>query len=71
MPTITNNPKLAGAVAGRKEFFGDFNRYAIFPVHTRFDLVQWFVSDAETPDELGLSSIIRQSYSKTDAVQDL
>lgn len=74
--TITNNPQQAGQVAGRKEFFGEpgesRNRYAIYPVHTRFDAVQWFVADAEVIDELtGFASVIRQAPTKAAAMAGL
>ena len=42
-----NKPELNGSPAAPKEYFGDWNRYAIAPVHTRFDAVMWFVWDAE------------------------
>ena len=45
---IQNNPQLAGQIAGKKEMIGGFQRYAVYPVHTRFANVQWFVADAET-----------------------
>lgn len=34
---INNNPNQAGQLAGRKELFGDYKRYAVAPVHTRCD----------------------------------
>lgn len=62
MKEVINNPKLAGFLATKREFFGEFNRYAIAAINTRGDNVQWFVWDAEKIDELtGLPSVIRQS----------
>lgn len=68
-----NNPALAGQMASRRKFlFGYGSRYALYAVHTRFDAVQWFVADAEVPDELtGLPSIIRQEASPEEAMRGL
>ena len=66
---ITNNPVLKGSMAKRKMLFGDCSRYAVAPVHTRFDAVQWFVWDADNMDALtGKPSIIRQADSLADAM---
>lgn len=69
--TIKNNPAKAGQVAGPKSLFGDFHRFACIPVHTRFDAVSWFVLDAETIDELGLPTVIRQEPTKELAMEGL
>ncbi len=55
-----NDPTRKGELAARKQMFGDCSRYAVAPVHTRFDAVQWFVWDAETncPDT-GRPEVIR------------
>ncbi len=68
-----NNPDKKGQLAARKRFFGDHSRYAVAPVHTRFDAVQWFVWDAENPwlDETGLPSVIRQASSLEEAINGL
>ena len=50
MKPITNDPSKAGQLADAKHVFGPRNRYAIAPVHSRFDSVGWFVWDAEKPD---------------------
>jgi hypothetical protein len=55
--TITNNPALVGKRAGKATFYGPFKRFAIYPIHTRFDAVAWVVSDAETTAEDGLPEI--------------
>jgi len=60
---VRNNKRLAGQLAGKKEFFGKHNRFAIAPVHTRFDKVDWFCWDAEKLDEFGLPEVIGQKDS--------
>ena len=67
----TNNPNLKGSFAGPKVLFGDFSRYAVAPVHTRFDAVEWFVWDAHRLDDAGLPEVIRQAESFGDAVLGL
>lgn len=119
MKAIANNKNLAGQQADKKEFFGKFKRYAIAPVHTRFDIngnnillasimlslsfdllrrngnicwswylvysptlivlailafcfsVMWFVWDAQVVDDLGYATVIRQSWSKEEALKGL
>lgn len=68
--TVRNNPALAGQPATRKQpVKGDW-RFAIAPVHTRFDAVEWFVWDAEQPDPLtGLPRVIRQCATFEEAVE--
>ena len=69
---IKNNPNLAGQRANKKELFGQFNRYAVYAIHTRFNCVEWIVTDAEKMDELtGLPSIIRQADTREKAIQGL
>ena len=69
---MRNNPTKAGQLAGRKEVFGDRSRYAVAPVHTRFDSIAWFVWDSETTDPVtGELSVIRQSASRQDAMAEL
>jgi hypothetical protein len=43
-----NDPTRAGQDASKRQYFGEFGRYAVFAVHTRFDAVCWFVTDAES-----------------------
>jgi len=69
--TPTNNPNHAGALAAYKELFGDCNRFAIAPVHTRFDAVCWFVWDAHRPDKHGHATIIRQADTRDEALRNL
>ena len=56
MPTlsIVNNPALKGKRAGKTRFYGPHSRFALYPIHTRFERVAWVVADAETPDSSGL-----------------
>lgn len=69
--SLQNDPTRKGQLAARKETFGPFHRYAVAPVHTRFDELQWFVWDAEVPDEEGRPSVIRQEFSREAAVEGL
>jgi len=69
MKEIKNLPNLAGSLAARKELFGEWKRYAVYPVHTRFDAVQWFVADAFALDEAGMPEIIRQAATKEEAMK--
>ncbi|GIX10355.1 hypothetical protein [Elioraea sp.] len=55
--TIINNPALKGRRAGKANFYGPHKRFALYPIHTRFDAVAWVVSDAETVDTDGLPEI--------------
>lgn len=45
-PTIANDPSRKGQLAAPKQTFGEFRRYAVAPLHTRFDAITWFVWDA-------------------------
>jgi hypothetical protein len=69
--TITNDPRRAGQTAERQELIGHWGRYAVAPVHTRFTAVSWFVWDADTPDEDGHPSVIRQANTRAEAVAGL
>ena len=68
-----NDASKLGQLAARKRLFGPHSRYAVAPVHTRFDAVEWFVWDAEHPwkDASGLPSIIRQAATLEDALHGL
>ena len=68
---IINNPAIAGHLASKKELFGEFNRFAVAAVHTRFDLVQWFVWDSEKLDEYDMVAVIRQEPTKEAAMAGL
>jgi hypothetical protein len=67
----TNNPALRGKLADRKRLFGGYSRYAVAPVHTRFEAVQWFVWDAEAMDAEGVPSVIRQEATLQEALHGL
>lgn len=67
-----NNPALKGQPAARKQRFGARGRYAIWPVHTRFDAIEWFVSDAEHElSDMNHAEIIRQESTFAAAMHDL
>jgi hypothetical protein len=66
-----NQPTWAGRRASLKTLFGHNSRFALFAVHTRFDAVQWFVTDAEKPDADGTPSVVRQEVSPRLAVKGL
>lgn len=67
-----NKPDLCGQLAARKVLFGDYSRYAVAPIHTRFDAVEWFVWDAEHPwINNGTPHVIRQSTTLEEAIYGL
>jgi len=67
-----NDPSRSGKLASRRFHFGEFNRFALFAVHTRFDKVTWMVTDAEQIDEAtGFAKIIRQSDSASEAMSSM
>lgn len=67
-----NNPSAAGNLASEKVRFGEFGRFAVFAVHTRFDAVQWLVADAEVTDETtGFAAVVRQCETFEEAVRGL
>ena len=68
---MTNDARRAGQVAGGEEVFGEFSRFKVFAVHTRFDAVQWFVTDAEKVDDAGLPAVIRQESTREAALLGL
>jgi hypothetical protein len=70
---LTNDPTRKGQLAAPKRLFGDYHRYAVAPVHTRFDAVEWFVWDAGSypaPDD-STPAVIRQASSEAEAVKGL
>lgn len=69
--SIKNDPSKAGKRARKIETFGEFSRFAIYPIHTRFEAVCWIVLDALIVDEFGLASVIRQASSKESALEGL
>jgi hypothetical protein len=68
---IVNNPLKKGELAAPKKLFGDDSRYAIAPIHTRFDEVSWFVWDAELLNQHGKAEVIRQSETMEEALNGL
>jgi len=69
---ILNDPRKAGQMATRKELFGEFNRYAVFAVHTRGEQVCWFVTNAERIDDVtGGPAVIRQAETREMAMAGL
>lgn len=69
---IKNNPFLKGQLASKKQLFGENNRYAVAPVHTRFSNVEWFVWDAEHKlSTLNKAEVIRQSENFNEAIKGL
>jgi hypothetical protein len=71
-PVATNEIAKAGQMAARRKFLFDGNRYALFPVHSRFGAIEWFVADAESLDPVtGLPEIIRQEPTAEKAVEGL
>lgn len=70
-PNPVNNPTLRGQKAGEVETIGANNRYDLFPVHTRFDAVAWFIEDRETLDAYGLAEVVVQADSRREALDTL
>ena len=67
-----NNPSLKGSLAAKKQFFGEGRRYAVAPVHTRFDAVEWFVWDAEhSLSDMSHAEVIRQEATLEEALRGL
>ena len=66
---IKNDPAKSGRIAGKAEFFGNNNRYRIFPVHTPGRYVIWEVADADEPEEASkLASIIARKGTREEAL---
>lgn len=69
---IRNNPARKGELAAPKRLFGEYSRYAVAPVHTRFDRVQWFVWDADEIDPVTNGpAVIRQEDTEAEAIAGL
>ena len=71
-----NDPNRAGQDASKRQYFGAFDRYSVFAVHTRFDAVCWFVTDAEgiTDDQVRAGEfppVIRQEATREAAMAGL
>ena len=68
MSNPKNNPAKAGKLAAFKQFFGHFARFAVAPIHTRFDAVEWFVWDADRTDEFGCPAVVGQLPTREAAI---
>jgi hypothetical protein len=68
--SYANDASRKGQLAARKQLFGDYRRYAVAPIHTRFDAVSWFVWDAEGYP-MGEPAIIRQEATLAEATKGL
>lgn len=44
-----NNVNLNGVSAGPRKYFGNLNRYVVWPVHSRTGRIEWVVGDTEHP----------------------
>ena len=66
-----NIPSLAGQPAANSRSFGEFGRYRVTPIHSRFEQVSWFVKDAEKTDADGFATVIRQEDTFEAAVAGL
>ena len=67
-----NNPLRKGQPAAAKILFGERGRYAVWPSHTRFDAVEWFVADAEHSNStMQQAEVIRQAASLEKALEGL
>lgn len=66
-----NDATKAGHLAAPKRFFGDHSRYAVAPIHTRFDTLEWFVWDADDCDHAGKPEVIRQCDTLENALEGL
>jgi len=66
-----NNPNAPGSLRAHKALFGDCSRYAVAPVNTRFEEVEWFVWDADIIDSDGKPDVIRQAPTLIEAIKGL
>ena len=68
---ILNARRKAGQLATKQVLYGENDRDAVAPVHTRFDHVQWFVWDAEKPLPDGGLTACRQVATLDEAIAGL
>jgi len=66
-----NDRSRSGQRAGVSVLFGSFHRYKVYPIHTRFDGIQWFVEDAMSLDYDNSPIVIRQNDDFRQAVDGL
>lgn len=57
---LSNSPKHAGQFASQPVYFGPFYAFKLAAVHTRFEKVQWFLWNAEKPNEEGFATVVAQ-----------
>ena len=70
--SLVNVHALKGERATHKLFCGKSRRYAVAPIHTRFDALEWFVWDAEHPlSDLNHAEVIRQAETLEEALRGL
>jgi hypothetical protein len=69
---LANDPTRAGDLAAGVERFGPGRRYALYPVHTRFDALAWMVEDSARLDPVtGLPAVIRQGETRRATLESL
>ena len=68
---MKNNPARAGQEASKGEYIGEFKRYRVVPVYTPFNYLQWYVWDAEKPDDNGKPTLIKIASSREEAITGL
>ena len=70
--TESNDSSKTGLDASNRVNFGDFGRYVVYAIHTRFDSTTWIVEDFEIEDELTrLPAVIRMNNNFAKAVKGL
>lgn len=72
-PIEDADPSRPGHKAGAPMPFGAGGRYIVYPVHTRFARIVWFVEDSTIPDPQYpiLNELIRQDDTFDAAVKGL
>lgn len=67
-----NDPTRPGHIASPVIKFGERDRYMVYAVNTRFDAVEWIVSDLENLEPVfGLPIIIRQGDTQEEVMEGL
>jgi hypothetical protein len=67
----SNNPARKGELAASKQLFGAYNRFAVAPVFTRFEALEFFVWDAHSAPDGEAPPVIRQAASLEEALAGL
>ena len=67
----SNDPTRKGELAARKQTFGAFRRFAVAPIFTRFEALEFFVWDAEAARDGEPAPVIRQAASLEEALAGL